>query len=291
MLFKSFTGLTVAEFDALCEDIEKRYSNYETKRLSAKRRERKVGAGRPFKLRLQNRLLMLLVYYRMYITYTLTGFLFDIDQSSVCRDIQKIEPLVRQCLPIPQKIYRIAKRLKTAEEVERYFPGFKAFIDVTEQQVPKPKDKRRKRLYYSGKRKRHTIKQGMMVNQQGKILYKTCCKAGHNHDYKIYKSNRPVTPKDIENVFDLGFLGVEKDFPEQISSLPFKKMRRKPLSVKEKEYNRIHASARVVAEHAICRIKKFRIMSDVFRNRLKRYNGISDIVTGLVNYKIVVGGC
>ena len=75
----------------------------------------------------------------------------------------------------------------------------------------------------------------------------------------------------MENVFDLGFLGVEKDFPEQRSSLPFKKKRSKPLSVEEKEYNRIHARASVVVEHVICRIKKFRIMADVFRNRLKKY--------------------
>ena len=143
-------------------------------------------------------------------------------------------------------------------------------------------------MYYSGKRKRYTVKQELMVNQQGRILYKTRCKAGRNHDYKIYKSNRPLTPKDVENVFDLGFLGVEKDFPEQRSSLPFKKKRNKPLSVAEKEYNRIHARARVVVEHTICRIKKFRIMCDVFRNRLKKYNHISDIVMGLVNYKIMV---
>jgi hypothetical protein len=120
-----------------------------------------------------------------------------------------------------------------------------------------------------------------MVNQQGKILYKTRCKAGRNHDYKIYKSNRPMRPEDVENVFDLGFLGVEKDFPEQISSLfcKRKKKRNKPLSVEEKKYNRIHAKARVVViEHTICRIKKFRIMADVFRNRLKKYNHISDIV-------------
>jgi len=50
-----------------------------------------MGAGRPFKLDLENRFLMLLVYYRLYITYTLAGFLFDLDQSTVCRDIQKIE--------------------------------------------------------------------------------------------------------------------------------------------------------------------------------------------------------
>ena len=92
------------------------------------------AAGRPFKLDIKDRFLMLLIYYRLYITYTLAdGFLFDLDQSNIySRDIQKIEKLIRQCLPIPQKIYNITKRLKTLEEVERYFPaGFLAFIDCT----------------------------------------------------------------------------------------------------------------------------------------------------------------
>ena len=79
---------------------------------------------------------MLLVYCRLYITYTLDGFLFDLDQSNVCRGIQKIEPLIRKCIPISQKIYNITKRLQTPEEVEKYFPGFLAFIDSTEQQIP-----------------------------------------------------------------------------------------------------------------------------------------------------------
>ena len=93
---------------------------------------------------------MLLVYYRLYITYTLAGFLFDLDQSNVCRNIQKIENMVRQCLPIPQKIYNKTKRLKTIEEVEKYFPGFLAFIDSTEQQIPRPAiDKNKRNMYYS----------------------------------------------------------------------------------------------------------------------------------------------
>ena len=54
--------------------------------------EIKFGAGRPFKLDVKDRCIMLLVYYRLYITYTLSdGFLFDLDQSNVCRDVQKIE--------------------------------------------------------------------------------------------------------------------------------------------------------------------------------------------------------
>ncbi len=62
--------------------------------------------------------------------------------------------MIRKCVPIPQKIYKITKRLKTPEEVEKYFPGFIAFIDSTEQQqIPRPADKRRRRCIYSGKRK------------------------------------------------------------------------------------------------------------------------------------------
>ena len=77
---------------------------------------------------------MLLVYYRLYITYTLAGFLFDLDKSNVCKDIQKIK-LIRKCIAIPQKTYNTTKRLKTLEEeVEHYFPEFIAFIDCTEQQ-------------------------------------------------------------------------------------------------------------------------------------------------------------
>jgi hypothetical protein len=134
ILFKSFTGLIVQEFDEIYEEIAKRYDKHEIKRLSKrKNRERSMGAGRPFKLDVKNRFLMLLIYYRLYINYTLAGFLFDLDQSNICRDIQKIEGLVRQCVAIPQKIYKITKRLKTPEEeVEKYFPGFLAFIDCTE---------------------------------------------------------------------------------------------------------------------------------------------------------------
>ncbi len=96
---------------------------------------------------------MLLVYYRLYITYTLAGFLFDLDQSNICRDIQKIEGLIRERVPIPQKTYRITKRLKTLEAVEKYFPGFLAFTNGTEQQIPRPVDRERRKLTTQVRRK------------------------------------------------------------------------------------------------------------------------------------------
>jgi hypothetical protein len=290
LLFKSFTGLTVREFDDIYKKIAKKYTKHEIKRLSKRKvRKRDMGAGRPFKLDLENRFLMLLVYYRLYITYTLAGFLFDLDQSNICRDIQKIESLIKQCLPIPQKIYNRTKRLRTVDEVEQYFPGFLAFIDSTEQQIPRPIDKDRRKTYYSGKKKRHTVKTQMMVNNLGLIVHKTTKKKGRRHDYDVYKKNHPITPKQVVTIFDLGYLGIEKDYPDQLSFLPKRKKKRNQegLYEKEKEYNRIHSKKRIVIEHAICRLKKFRILADIFRNRLRKYNKVSDIVSGLVNYRIM----
>lgn len=289
LLFKSFTGLSVKQFDDIFKLIEVKYEKHEIKRLSSrKHRERAVGAGRRFKLDVKNRFVMVLVYYRLYITYTLTGFLFGLDQSNVCRDIQKIEGLIRQCLPIPQKLYRITKRLKTQEEVEEYFPGFMAFVDVTEQEIPRPKDKIRRKLYYSGKKKKHTVKNLYTVNEDGLIVYKTKHRqVGKKHDYKIYKKNHPVTPKEVTNTFDLGFLGVEKDYPEQKSELPVRKKKNCELTLQEKDYNREHSGRRIVVEHTICMLKKYKIMNDVFRNRLRKYDKISDIVSGLINYRIM----
>jgi hypothetical protein len=122
-LFRSFTGLEIFEFDTICREIESRYQEYEKKRLSKKRRIRNIGAGRPFDLKVRDRFVMLLVYYKLYITYTHSGFLFNLDQSNVCRDISILEPLIERCIPLPKRLYRRTRRLRTIGEVEEYFPG------------------------------------------------------------------------------------------------------------------------------------------------------------------------
>ncbi len=88
--------------------------------------------------------------------------------------------------------------------------------------------------------------------------------------YSIYKKNHPVTPKEVVNVYDLGYLGVEKDYSEQLSALPYRKKRNLDLSQEEIEYNKNHSKKRIVIEHTICRLKKYRILADVFRNKLRK---------------------
>ena len=288
LLFRSFTGLELSEFDSICQKVESRYPEYEIKRLSKQKRTRSIGAGRHFKHSARDRFLMLLVYYKLYITHTLAGFLFDLDQSNVHRDICYMEPVVKSCIPLPSKLYNITRRLRSMEEVELYFPGFKAFIDSTEQEIQRPKNKKKQKEYYSGKKKKHTVKTQLIVNKEGKILYKSNhYKKGKQHDYSVYKDEHPTTPSQVENYYDLGYKGIEKDFPDLKVVLPVKKKRNIELTRTEKRYNKKHSRQRVIVEHTICKIKKFSIIGSRYRNRLKRYDGISDIVSGLVNYRII----
>ena len=71
LIFKSFTGLEVPEFDAIYTKIRETHTAYEQKRLYREDRKRKSGAGHPFKLPLKDRLAMLPIYYRLYVTSTL----------------------------------------------------------------------------------------------------------------------------------------------------------------------------------------------------------------------------
>jgi hypothetical protein len=295
LLFRSLTGLEVSEFDKVYAKVQANYDDYEKKRLERPGRKREVGAGYPFKLSLQERLLMLLIYYRLYITSTLTSVLFNLDQSNVLKDIHKLEPLVKEVLPIPKKLHDKARRLQTLQEIRELFPELKAFVDATEQEIPRPRAKKKRSTHYSGKRKRHTVKTQLTVNADGLIVHKTLHVRGRKHDYALYRHSHPHLPDKVKLEGDLGYEGVKRDYPLLNFAVPFKRKspgrgkrdaKAEELTAEQKAFNKALSKERVVVEHTNSRVKKFQIWGSEFRNRLKRYDVMTDIVSGLVNFRI-----
>lgn len=286
--FKTFTGLSIEEFDKLYEIIEKQYPEYEEKRLSRKDRINIIGQGRGFKLSLKERLLMLLMYYRLYTSYTLLEYIFNLDQSNVFRDIKQLEPLVKKCMPLPEKIHKRTKRISTIKELLEYYPEMKAFLDATEQEIPRPKNKKKRRTHYSGKKKRHTVKTQLITNKKGLIIHKTKHRPGREHDYNIWKKTHPYIPPDIEIDADLGYQGIQKDFPQLKTRIPIKKPRGKQLTKQQKRHNKKLSKERVLVEHAISKVKKFGIIRQDFRNRLNSYDTKMSVVTGIVNFRTML---
>lgn len=293
--FRNFSGLQTQEFETLNSQIKAKYPAFEQKRLQRKNRKRAVGAGHPFVLSLTDRLLLLLIYYHMYPSSTLLGYLFNVSQTSVLKSIKKIEPLVREVLPLPKKQYDKVRRLQSVEEIEAMFPGFKAFLDATEQEIPRPHSKRKRKTHYSGKRKKHTVKTQLTVNKEGLVIHKTRHVKGSMHDYALYKRSHPQLPSNVQVGLDLGYVGIKDDYPKLNCVLPIKKknpgrgkigVKAQGLSEEQKAFNKALASERVVVEHTNSRIKKFRIFGDEFRSRLRRYDLVTDIVCGLVNFRM-----
>jgi hypothetical protein len=290
--FRYFSGLELHEFDALNLKINERYTAFEQKRLFRADRKREIGAGHPFKLSLTDRLLMLLVYYHIYVSSTLAAYLFDLSQTNVLKNIRNLEPLVSQVLPLPKKQHEKVWRLQTLDEVEAMFPGFKAFLDATEQEIPRPKAKRKQKTHYSGKKKKHTVKTQITVNKDGFILQKT-------RHTRAALMTMPCLSRVIRICrclgLDLGYDGVKTDYPELGCEVLFKRrspgrgkrgVKAKGLTPEQKSFNKRLSKERVVVEHTFSRVKKFRIWAEEFRNRLKHYNTMTEIVCGLVNLRI-----
>ena len=293
-VFRYFSGLELPEFDTLNSQIKEKYPAYEQKRLSREDRKRKIGAGHPFSLSLTDRFLMLLVYYHLYLSSNLMAYLFDLSQTNILKDVRKLEPLVSEILPLPKQQNDKVKRLETIDEIEAMFPGFKAFLDATEQKIPRPKAKRKRKTHYSGKKKKHTVKTQITVNQNGLIVHKTTHVRGSTHDYPLYTHSHPHLPDNVRLGLDLGYMGIETDYPKLNCVLPFKRknpgrgkrgMKGPELSPEQRAFNKDLSKERVVVEHTFSRLKKFRIWADEFRNRLKHYDITTDIVCGLVNFR------
>jgi hypothetical protein len=265
--FRRLTGISPEDFDRVLEELRPLYEEAEQKRLDRPDRERAIGGGRNFKLPLEDRFLMLLMYYRLYITHEFLGFLFDLDDSNVGRNINPLEPLLAQ-------IFRVERRRIDVEEKEIE----KLFFDGTEQPIQRPSTKGPRREYYSGKQGEHTIKHQIAVDQDGKIQAVSPSYPGRVHDKRVYDHEQVVIPRKAEPVGDLGYQG-------SVLTVPNKTPKGGTLSEQEKAYNREHASERILVEHVIGKLKIFKILSDQFRNELSRHTLMFKNIAGLCNLR------
>ncbi len=94
-----------------------------------------------------------------------------------------------------------------------------------------------------------------------------CC--GKTNDYALFKNSRTVVNCSIRSLADSGYQGLEKR--QQNSQTPTKRSMHHPLTPEEKACNRAIARERIVCEHIIRRLKVFRILSERYRNRRKRF--------------------
>src|SRR5215210_1416748 len=309
----NFTGLTPQQFDQLLLALEPLYEQAQEERLENPNRLRSRGAGRKFELELPERLLMSLMYFRLYVTQTLLGYLFGLDTSNVSREVNgRMLAVLPEALPVPARDEPLSdlaalagssssgggggggkrkrgKKIGTLEELLEKHPEFKEiFIDGTEQELPKPKDKGRRKELYSGKRKRHTAKMQVLSTRNNKlVLHLSRYVPGRVSDLVLLRATGVMRriPEGAVVRVDKGYEGLEEEYPEVEVEKPRKARRGHPLTVLEKIYNRAMSTLRMPVEHVIGHLKKYRLLAEIYRGRVERYDESALVIAGLHNYR------
>lgn len=193
LIFLRLSGVKPSEFVEICQRIKPLWEEVIEKR---KRRHGRRGCLKT----LEDKVLALLMYYRTYITHEFIGYLFGLHNSNVSRLFKRLEPLMAKKLTIKKD------RTLTEEEV------LKLLVDVTEQPIQRPKQSKRRKKTYSGKKKHHTTKVELVLAEAGKILSLSHTHPGRKHDFRIRKEERPLY-RDAEKYVDLGYQGLQKRTP------------------------------------------------------------------------------
>jgi hypothetical protein len=117
-----------------------------------------------------------------------------------------------------------------------------------------------------------------------KIICVFCCN-GKKHDFRLFKESRIRMLERILAKVDTGFIGIHKFHKN--SELPKKKSKKRPLSKEDKASNRAISSSRVTNEHVIGFVKRFKILSERYRNRRKRFGLRFNLLAGICNFDVV----
>lgn len=295
---KALIGVSSDEFDTILSEFTRCYEVLKLEQYtnSEKVDKRKPGAGAKGKLNsMESKLFFILFYLKTYPTFDELGYQFGLDRSSACRNIHHLMPVLKRTL---DQLGVIPKRtFNGLEDFKQVFDNIEKFIiDATEREHARPTDKEEQKKKYSGKTKKHTVKNTVISDTEKKILFLGNTVCGSTHDYTLFKEE--FSPeidwfKDHSILVDLGYLGIQNEYTIGDLGIPHKKPRKSKsnpspsLTNEQKEENKKLSRTRVIVEHAIGGMKIFGILRIKFRNRIDNF--VDDVVivaAGLWNARL-----
>jgi len=293
--FPALTGLTRDEFDRLFVAFEAaadalRAACTHTKRGS-RRRKRAAGAGRRHTLAPRTRLLLALVWLRVYPTYELLGWLFGLDKSNAWHNAQDVLEILDTMTDFPfDRPDPERRKLQTPEAVMGAFPEVRVIIDAKEQALHRPAGWEAQKPFYSGKKKRHTIKNQVACAPSGRIVSVSTTAPGRTHDLTVLRYNGLLDrlPAGAGAMTDKGYIGVATDAGARPAVTPVRASKNHPLTDEQKASNRVINRCRVVVEHVMAQLSRFQVLRQMFRSVFGRHTRAFRVVALLVDRRAAV---
>jgi hypothetical protein len=121
----------------------------------------------------------------------------------------------------------------------------------------------------------------LIVNQKTLEIIATAFGTGSTHDFHLFKESRSGMSTHICSLADAGYLGIGN--VHENSRIPAKKSKLHPLTQEQKAENLQLSSQRIFIENVIRRLKIFRILSERYRNRRKRFGLRFNLIAAIYN--------
>ena len=128
------------------------------------------------------------------------------------------------------------------------------------------------------------MKTQAVVNKSDRTVICTAFGNGKKHDFRLYKESGLRCNEDITQETDTGYIGIKKIHKNSV--LPHKRRKKQSLTKEQKRENRRISSERVLNEHSIGFIKRFRILSEKYRNRRTGSGLRFNLIAGICNYEL-----
>lgn len=283
---RSFTGLTPDQFTQLYAEFAAAYEPAEEARLFRPNRQRCRGAGHQFHHPLSDRLLLALIWLRIYPTHAVLGFLFGLHKSNISRQLASLLPLLRKVTSVDLAWPTDAQRKRSWKDLLTDFPEVQWLVDTTEQRIQRPHDPDTQKTYYSGKKKAHTLKTQVVITPDRQIVEVTESVPGKTNDLTLLRESELLTRfPDGDGLLDAAYQGVRNDpdpHPERLRHA-HRAARGHPLTAEQKAANRTLSKARVRIEHTLGQAKTYQVLAQVYRHPRARYHTCFCIVAALTN--------
>ncbi|WP_448592097.1 HARBI1 family protein [Thermoflexus hugenholtzii] len=222
---------------------------------------------------------------RLYLSTAALAARFGVDQATVRRNGRRILAVLRQVPEGEMEGPDPPSRGKDLPEMRAPYPDWFAIWDGTEQPIQRPADPEGQRGFDSGQKKRHTVQNGLVVNEEGRIRAVTPSTSGSVHDRRPFRESGVLRriPQEVGGMGDAGLDGLHQDLPLHSVATPHKARRHHPWTADQKLMNRELSRVRIVIEHVLAQIKPFRALSERFRHRLEIHDAIFILVAAIVN--------
>jgi hypothetical protein len=289
--FIAMTGYSIEQFSGLLPYFDKAHQQYFSRhdlRGKKKKELRKfvIYSNSPLPT-VEDRLAFILSFKKLNPIQEQQADCFNMTQKQCNEFIHSLtmvleEALTDTCVMPAVTASQLAAHLDTAGDMMLLHDG-------TEREIPRPVDEEKQQENYSGKKKKHTLKNAVIVTATCFIVFVGATLSGAIHDKKLAEQQYLSVLNNAKATLtlwqDTGYQGFA---PQGVTIIqPQKKPKGKELTAAQKERNRQIAAVRIRVEHAIGSTKRYRIVKDECRLRKNQYpHKVFALCAALHNFRV-----